>query len=171
MLTQERLKELFAYDPLIGSFVRKVRRGSGRAGDLAGTDNGCGYLQIRVDRHVYVAHRLAWLYITGEWPKDQIDHVNGVRDDNRIDNLRAATNSENQCNTPSYKNSSTGAKGVCMHKRVGLYQAHIQVNKKKMHLGYFADIESASAAYVMAASLVHGEFANLPKKPASGIDA
>ena len=90
MLTQARLKELFTYDPLIGTFVRRERRGSARAGEIAGTDNGCGYLQIAVDRRVYVAHRMAWLYVHGIWPPAQIDHINMIRDDNRIANLRKA---------------------------------------------------------------------------------
>jgi hypothetical protein len=160
MLTQARLKELFAYDPLIGKFVRRERRGSARAGEIAGTDNGCGYLQIAVDRRVYVAHRMAWLYVNGTWPANQIDHVNGKRADNRISNLRLATSSENQCNTPRYKNTSTGVKGVCYHKRWKKFQAHIQINKKKAFLGYFHDLASAAAAYADAAAKLHGDFAN-----------
>lgn len=160
MLTQARLQELFAYDPAIGVFVRRQRRGSGRAGQIAGTDNGWGYLQIVIDRKIYVAHRLAWLYVTGEWPARQLDHINGIRNDNRLANLRGATGSQNHCNIPKYKNSSTGVKGVSLHARIGKYQATIQVNNKKRFLGYFADVDSAAAAYAEAAKVLHGDYAN-----------
>ena len=84
-LTAERLREVLDYDPDTGVFTRKVRTASSvKVGDVAGSLNGKGYIRIRVDGRLYFAHRLAWLYVHGEWPVDQVDHINGIKNDNRI---------------------------------------------------------------------------------------
>ena len=160
MVTQERLKELFSYDPEAGDFVRLVGRPgpNARAGDVAGCDNGQGYVRIYVDGHGYKAHRLAWLYVHGEWPK-HIDHVNGDRADNRIDNLRSVNQQQNNMNLPVYKNNTSGLRGVSFYKRTGRWKAQIQASGKKIGLGYFDTPDEAHAAYVSAAEELHGEFA------------
>lgn len=113
MLTQAKLKELLEYDPISGVFRRKINIGGAKIGDIAGTDNGDGYMKIRVAGKSYKAHRLAWLYVMGRWPKNDIDHINGVRCDNRIINLREATRAENKQNTrKANSNNRTGLLGV-----------------------------------------------------------
>ena len=90
-LTAARLRELLQYDPETGVFTRLVKTSNGiKVGDVAGTADARGYILIRVDGWLHLAHRLAWLHMTCEWPKGMIDHINGVRDDNRWSNLRRA---------------------------------------------------------------------------------
>lgn len=158
MLTQQRLKELFNYDPETGRFIRLVgRSGPGaRAGDVAGCDNGQGYIRIYVDGKGYKAHRLAWLYVYGDLPAE-IDHVNCDRSDNRIGNLRPATRKQNRSNCAAYRNNTSGYKGVsaCGEK----WRAQIQSGGKKKALGLFRTPEEAHEAYVAAAKEWHGQFA------------
>lgn len=98
-LTAERVRELLHYEPATGIFTRRIRTSNRtKVGAIVGADNGKGYLQISVDWRLYSAARLAWLYMTGEWPKEEIDHINRVRSDNRFSNLREATRSSNNCN-------------------------------------------------------------------------
>lgn len=160
MVSQERLKELFTYNPNDGLFIRIVGRSgpNARAGDVAGCDNGQGYIRIYVDGAPYKAHRLAWFYMYGEWP-GEIDHVNMDRSDNRISNLRPATRAQNRANTKAYSNNKSGEKGVSWYKATGKWKAQIQKNGKKVGLGYFETIESASAAYKAASKEMFGEFA------------
>jgi hypothetical protein len=94
-LTVERLRELLTYDPETGELRWRVTRRRAAKGSLAGTLNRNGYRNIEVEQRCYKAHRLAWLYVTGEWPKETIDHINCKRDDNRWANLRQATTAEN----------------------------------------------------------------------------
>lgn len=160
MVTQKRLKQLLSYDPKTGLFTRLVgRRGpNARAGDVAGCDNGQGYIRIYVDGKPYKGHRLAWLYMTGEWVPE-VDHENTDRSDNRWDNLREATRAQNRTNCGPYKNCTSGLKGVSFYKRTGKWKAQIQSGGKKVGLGYFVTKEAAHAAYVSAAHELHGEFA------------
>ncbi len=151
MITQERLKELMDYDPLTGVFVRKTAPGRRvKVGDVAGCDDGYGYLCIWIDGKKYKSHRLAWLYVYGEFPPDSIDHINGVRYDNRIENLRAVTNQENTRNINKSANNTSGYLGVRWYKRDKKWAAQIK-NKtgsvsKHIHLGYFNNIEDAIEA-------------------------
>lgn len=160
MVTQDRLKELFHYDPNVGDFIRLIgRRGpNARAGDIAGCDNGKGYIRIYVDGAAYKAHRLAWLYIYGDWPAD-VDHIDGDRANNRIANLRSVTKAENAINQGVYKNNTSGLKGVSYYKRGKKWKAQIQVSGKKKGLGYFETKEAAYRAYQEASKNMHGEFA------------
>lgn len=158
LLTQARLRRLFNYDPETGVFVRRVRRGNKRAGSVAGVGDGKGYIRIMVDGTQYRAHRLAWLYVTGKWPRKQIDHVNCVKDDNRFDNLREASNTENSRNAPTRADNTSGHKGVYWHVMSGKWMARITVDRRRVHLGIFAHLEDAAAAYVEASARLHKDF-------------
>ncbi|MCI0598744.1 MAG: HNH endonuclease [Beijerinckiaceae bacterium] len=159
MITTERLREVLAYDPDTGVFTWRVARGRQSAGPEAGSLDGRGYRQIRIDGRRYQAHRLAWLYMAGAWPKDEIDHVNMDCADNRFENLREATRSQNQANIRAQSNNTSGFKGVCWHKRDRRWEAKIMVCGRKKHLGYFDTPKAAHAAYVAAAKLHFKEFA------------
>ena len=147
MLTQERLKELFHYSPETGCFTRLISVCStGTAGDLAGWVSHNGYLYIGIDYKKHLSHRLAWLYIHGEWPSDEIDHINHIRTDNRISNLREATYIENGRNTSLHSDNTSGVSGVSWNKRANKWRARITVNREEKFLGHFRDFESACIA-------------------------
>ena len=159
MITSERLREVLKYDPETGSFTRKIDIGRWKTGSRAGTNgNSDGYCQIMIDGRLYQAHRLAWLYMTGECPKAEIDHINCDRADNRIVNLRQADRFGNTRNTKKRNDNTSGFKGVQWHA-CGKWRAMIGVNGKKKHLGLFKTKEAAFEAYVAAAKKYHGEFA------------
>ena len=163
MLTQTRLKELLHYDPESGIFTRKVRTtNSVKVGDVAGTvDNTTGYLRITVDGKIYKAHRLAWLLHTGEWPVDQIDHANNVKTDNRIVNLRPATNGENNQNKGKNRSNTSGFKGVCFDKHSGKWRADIECPWGQKNLGRFKSKEEAARTYAFAACILHGTYVHV----------
>lgn len=149
MLTQSRLKELVRYDPELGIFIWLVyRKKTDGIGSRADKFEQRGYRYISVDNKQYLAHRVAWFYMTGEWPKDQIDHINNIRNDNRWVNLRESTNSENLRNTKA--RNKLGAKGV--------YPAPNNRYKALITLGTFDTIEEAKEAWDKAAKLLHKEF-------------
>lgn len=135
-LTQERLKELLDYDEDTGVFVWRVRpANSVKVGDVAGYNQG--YIQIRVDGIKYQAHRLVWLYVHGYFPEYFIDHMNGIKDDNRIVNLREVSN---QCNAQSTKissNNKSGYNGVSWNKIARKWKSQIRINSKDIHLGLY----------------------------------
>ncbi len=112
-----------------------------------------------MDGQQYAAHRLAWLYVNGEMPETPLDHKNGQRDDNRISNLRLASQSQNIANAKISARNSSGFKGVSKIARNGLWMASIKVNGKSRNLGQFATPEAAHAAYMNAASTIFNEFA------------
>jgi hypothetical protein len=150
-ITQAELVRLLNYNPETGVFTYGARRCGVTLGRVAGTiDSRDGYQRIILNGRHYLGHRLAWLYVHGEWPKAEIDHRDGDRSNNTISNLRCATRGENQRNKPTYKNNATGAKGVHWHKQHRKYAAVIQCNGKSRHLGLFTTIEAASAAYQAA---------------------
>jgi hypothetical protein len=156
MLTQERLKELLDYDPETGVFTRKVRTTSKiHVGDAAGGLDSKGYLLIRVDGKRYIAHRLAWLYIHGCWPDKDLDHINRIKTDNRIGNLREVTKAQNQWNTSSYKNNTSGYPGVSWHRKDKKWRARISIHGKYMFLGNYATPEAAYVAYMEAKEQIH----------------
>lgn len=158
-LSYELLRELLAYDPDTGIFTWKVDVARNvKAGSVAGSTVGIGYRNIRIYRLAYRAHRLAWLFMTGKWPIDMIDHINGVRDDNRFANLREATCEQNRRNSGKHAASGSGFKGVSWKEGRG-WRAYIHVQGKQRHLGYFSTPGKAHAAYVAAAKKYHGEFA------------
>lgn len=145
MLTQERLKELLDYDEFTGAFTWKQNKSRlAKIGDKAGHINNIGYIYIQIDGVCYRAHRLAWLYVNGKFPCGQIDHINGVKYDNSIKNIRIATDSENQKNRKRPANNKTGFTGIRFCK--GKYRVSIGVNGEDLHIGYFKDIEVAIKA-------------------------
>ena len=146
-LTVEYLRSVLHYSPATGIFTWKVRCSSRvKVGDVAGCLDGHGYLLIRVCSRLHRAHRLAWLYVYSEWPKDQIDHINRIRTDNRIANLRDVSNKQNGQNASKPSNNTSGHPGVRWHKRASKWVAQIQHNQKQIHLGCFTDIEEALSA-------------------------
>lgn len=146
-LSQSRLKELLHYCPDTGIFTNIKARKKVRVGSTAGhVDSVNGYVRIMIDYKLYLAHRLAWLYIHGEFPPNDIDHVNRVRNDNRICNLRLATRAENMQNISMPRNNTSGYTGVYWHKAGQKWQVEIMLNYKKINLGYFADQSEAISA-------------------------
>ncbi len=153
-LTAEYLRSVLHYDQETGIFTRKVSTSNSvKVGDVAGCPNGDGYLLIMVQSRLYKAHRLAWLYVSGEWPEDQIDHINRNRSDNRITNLREVSHKQNQQNRSKPSNSTSGHPGVSWYKRYYKWVARITHNYKLIHLGYFTDREEAIAARKAAEKL------------------
>jgi hypothetical protein len=162
MLTQERLKELYTFDQDTGHFrylskSRTRRRGVGAvAGSLS---KQMGYVLVGVDGPQYLAHRLAWLYMTGAWPDAEVDHIDGNRANNAWSNLRLASRSQNIANSGLRVTNTTGFKGVFKARKK--FNAKITVNYKSVNLGNFDTKEEASAAYKRAAQAAFGEFARV----------
>jgi len=162
-LTAARLRDVLTYDPDTGVFRWRVERRAwgGRVypGDVAGTHHGNGYLDIGVDGRTHYAHRLAWLYMTGQWPTMHVDHRNRIRSDNRWDNLRHASVKQNQENRTVRKDSATGIKGVTYIATSGRWRAIIKHDFKSIHLGCFLSKDDAIAARVAAEQrfFTHGE--------------
>lgn len=174
-LTAKYVRECFDYNAEKGEFTWKQRPlhhfasqhgqkccNAYYAGKPAkGCPNTKGYLQIRVNKKLYFAHRLAWLHFYGEHPKDQIDHINCIKTDNRISNLREATNFENSRNTKINSRNKSGFKGVRWHVRDKVWRAEIRINKKYVYLGSFKSPEEAHVVYIKAAEKLHGKFSRV----------
>jgi len=157
-LSLERLCEVLEYLPDEGLFIWQRRMGTRAAkGQLAGCLHPRGNIEIRIDGRSYKAHRLAWLYMTGAWPRHEIDHINLKPADNRWRNLREATHSQNQMNQGLGANNTSGFKGVS--KSGNRWRARIMINNKYYCLGSFDNIEDARRRYEQEAKLVHGTFA------------
>ena len=160
ILTQELLKSQLNYNPDTGVFTWAINKNQMKAGDTAGTKDTHGHLQIKILGKLYLAHRLAWLYMNGVWPKECIDHINCIRDDNRFSNLREATKQQNSYNSRIRKTSTTGAAGVNYSKRDKKYIARCGFNGKRYLIGYFDDFNSALIAREAFAKKHYGEFYN-----------
>lgn len=143
MITRERLESKLHYDPDTGNFIWKDPNPmSGmKKGDIAGGLNGAGYILIRCCGERNLAHRLAWLYMTGQWPKDQIDHIDGNRSNNKFNNLRSVTRHENGKNKRIPKNAKYGIMGVRLFK--GKWVVNIIVNSANKHYGTYDDFFEA----------------------------
>jgi hypothetical protein len=160
--TQEQLKERFDYKD--GQLVYKIcpKHCAIKIGDIAGGITGRGYVQIGINGKLLQANRLVWIYNNGDIPDGlHIDHINGVKNDNRLSNLRLATHSQNMCNTVKRKDNTSKFKGVCFHKHMKKWRAEITASGKRKHLGYRDTKEAAYELYVAAANKLHGEFACL----------
>jgi hypothetical protein len=146
-LTAQRVRELLHYNPETGEFTWLVSRGNqfSKPGMKAGFKDTYGHLGIEIDGKRYLSHRLAWLYVFGKWPDHQIDHINRMRDDNRLENLRDVSGIVNANNKGNYRNNTTGFKGVTIKN--GRFVAQITMAGKCKYLGSFGSAEKASAAY------------------------
>lgn len=154
-ITVEEIRKLFNYDKDTG-IISWANKKSSRVliGNEAGYKRLSGYRQILINRKAYQSHRVAWAIIYGEWPNCQIDHINGIADDNRILNLREATPSENRQNIGKVV-SKSGVIGVTWHKQSKRWQSSIKLNGRSYYLGLFETIESASKAYKKAKTELH----------------
>lgn len=151
-----KLQALLQYDPLTGHFYwRSTRRGRALKGVVAGTIIAQGYVKITCLGRKFLAHRLAWLFVYGRWPSHQIDHVNRVKTDNRIANLREATNAQNHHNMPVRRDNRAGVTGVCWNARNRNWRAYIVCEGKQVFLGGYATKEEAVAARRAAALAFH----------------
>ncbi len=144
-LTAQRLRELLNYDPDTGLFTWRIQRSNVAKGAVAGNLRPDGYFDIRIDGKIHRAHRLAWLYMTGAWPDNLIDHIDRNPSNTRWGNLRQATHSQNHQNQKIRADSRHGHRGLSPHSS-GLWRARIRVRGRVIHLGYFPTVESASQA-------------------------
>lgn len=163
MLTAELVRSLFSYDPDTGVFVWRVRAGKYPAGGEAGYINSLNRRMIRItlegkQYHLY-ASRLAWFYVHGTLPKEEIDHINGNSTDDRFSNLREATRSQQLQNTKLNVRNTSGFRGVSWVEKRAKFSAEIAANGMRRRLGYFDAPEEAAAAYAAAAAELHGEYA------------
>lgn len=149
--SKEYAEKHILYDPGTGIFLRISGSGTLKK---CGCLSDKGYVQIIIDRNQYFAHRLAWLISYGAWPKDQIDHINGIRSDNRLANLRECTNKQNHQNRKKpRKDSKSGFLGV--NKNGASWQARIKVDGKEIYLGRYSSAEEAHEAYLLAKKKHH----------------
>ena len=154
----DELKSLLSYEPDTG-VIRWVAKGKGRIKKKeAGTLLHSGYAGICIGPKRWQSHRIAWALHYGELPKDQIDHINGIRTDNRICNLREATNAQNGKNLKLSKANTSGFKGVCFDKQTGKWRAIIKVNFKLINIGLFVNLQDAINARVAAEQQYFGEW-------------
>lgn len=160
-LTHDRLLEVLKYDPDTGDFLSMVARGSRTdiEGTVAGQCHNQGYVAVTIDYKQYLAHRLAWFYVHGTWPEHEIDHINRDRSDNRIENLRESSRSQNMANTGLYSNNKSGFRGVHFSRHAKRFCAQLRCGDKRYNLGYFDTAEAAHKAYRSAAQKHFGEFA------------
>lgn len=161
-LTREKLRQLIRYDAETGQFFRRLkpsRRHPAHREVPCGRIDDKGYVIIFVDGHHHKAHRLAWLWMTGAFPPDQIDHIDRDKANNRWRNLRPASNSQNQANTPARKHNRSGLKGI--YEQHGRWTARIGINRNRLYLGSYQTAQEAHEVYTKMANKIHGEFARL----------
>lgn len=156
-LTLARLKELLIYNSKTGVFVWRKTKGAAKKGRIAGCGKTRdGYIRIRLDGYLYLAHRLAWFYHYGEWPEIELDHKNHVTWDNAIKNLRDGTRSLNLENQiKAQKGCASGKLGAYLDKRNNRWYSRIAVNKVDHILGYFPNSQAAHEAYLKAKRKLH----------------
>ncbi len=160
MFTLNYLRSILIYDPDTGEFINRVRRGpnGGEPGTIASYPDKDGYTIIQIKGKKYKAHRLAYMYMTGEWPEDEIDHWDGVPWNNVWSNLRDATRSDNCANADRALGES-GFRGVKFDSSTRTWRARIGYGYQRQYVGAYSTAEEASIAYLAAAETVHGEFA------------
>lgn len=166
-LTAQYLRSVLDYDPKTGLFFWRLRDGQKRwnarfAGQPAGSITEAGYVKIRLgkERPGQYAHRLAWLYVHGVWPPEEVDHRDRDRSNNRIDNLRLAGRSENMRNAAAARRSATRTRGIWFDKKHGKWEACIYVNRARVWWGWFNTADEAATARLCELDKHHGEFAN-----------
>ena len=167
-LTAEFVRSILEYDGKTGLFrwkfnpQRKKEWNTRRAGKAAGGKSGDVHT-IRIDDRLYLSHRIAWLITYGEWPADEIDHINGDPMDNRVENLREATHAENSCNRSFQCNNTNGFIGVRFRPHHGKWEGRINFNGKTVWRKYFDTAQEAAAARRIAVEEIHGDFT--PRHP------
>ena len=160
-LNQDRVRELFDYVPTTGELVWRVTKSAtAPAGSIAGSVNQKGHINLQIDHVMYGAHQIVYLYHKGFIP-DEIDHVNQIKTDNRIENLRVCTASQNRGNVGLLSSNRSGYKGVSLNTRSGKYHAQIKIKGKQTYLGRYDTPEEAAARYNEVAQKYFGEFAFL----------
>ena len=163
MLTHKRLSEVLDYEPKTGWFINRYSRGKAIIGCRAGTVAFNGYRKIVIDGIEYAEHHLAWLYVYGYLPK-QIDHRDGVKSNNAIENLRECDSTQNKFNR-AYGTGISGLKGVSLDRRTLKWRSRIQVRGQQILLGVYDTPEEAHAVYLEAAEECAGEFAFHNREP------
>jgi len=163
--SQEYIRSVFDYNPNTGVFKWKIRTdvpkewNTRRAGKIAGRVQKNGYISIGINKKHFYAHRLAWIYMTGDCPYDDVDHKDRVKSNNKWENLRLGTRTQNFGNKTISPHNTSGYKGVSLFKRDGTWRSQIQVFGKNIHLGYYKTPEEAHKIYMEAAIKYFGEFA------------
>lgn len=159
MTTQARILELFIYQPETGWLINRISRNSrAQEGERAGTGDGStGYRRVWIDGKQYYEHRVIWCYATGDWP-EEVDHINGLRNENQWLNLREVTRSQNCFNAESNTAAST-LKGVYRRSDRSKWRSTITAGGQFHHIGDFDTLDEANRAYLEAAELYHGEHA------------
>ena len=156
----ENVKDYLNYNPDTGEFTWiKSPAKIIKVGQKAGSIDKFGYLRIKFKGKKIAAHRLAWYFVYGELPEKELDHINRIKTDNKISNLRLCTRAENITNTSKRKNCSSEHKGVCWHKRVGKWGASVRVNTILIHIGYYNTEIEAAEAYNEKVLQHYGDFA------------
>lgn len=158
-MTLEEIKKVVDYCPASGIFTWK-KRVSQRSpqGGVAGYYVNHGYRQLCIRGNYFSEHRVAWAIVNGEWPENELDHINGIPCDNRIFNLRPATHAQNSKNRKIQTSNKSGLKGVTWDKQKRLWKCGITTDGKRKFLGYFKDKEEAGKAYILASIQLHGQF-------------
>jgi hypothetical protein len=150
ILTQDIVRKLLDYSPDTGVFTHTKSRAGVTANSRAGTTHHLGYRTITILGKGYAEHRIAWLYVYGCWPAADLDHINRVRSDNRLCNLREATRAQNCQNQPISGSNKSGVTGVHVHKITGKWAVSISIEGKQKHLGLFVSLEDATQARKLA---------------------
>lgn len=159
-LSVQRLRQVLAYDAETGLFRWKARPSKCcRIGAMAGCKSPRGYILLQLDGTIYLAHRLAWLYVHGAWPTKDIDHINLDKSDNRLCNLRETDGFQNMANIRKHARNKSGVKGVHLCSQTGKWRANIQIRGVEKTLGRFDTIDAAADAYREAAVQAAGAFA------------
>ena len=172
IITHGMVEELLSYDPETGILTWKKRGGKRKR--FAGKEAGCvgkdGYIKVKLLSQNLLAHRLAWLLSYGRWPTGGLDHKDRNKTNNRLENLREATHSQNCMNRGLGKRNASGVKGVSFNNNVGKWQVSIGHNNAVIYLGCFADKDEAAATYKRAAAEILGDFEVTPCCPSSSIE-
>ncbi len=158
MITNLELKKCLRYDPETGLFSWIISLGPVNDGDIAGSIHHTGYVVIRHSGRLYAAHRLAFLYMTGSWPNDEIDHINGIRADNRWKNLRECSVAQNRMNKVIYRNNKSAVVGIRWRENDKRWIARINCRGEEIYLGCFQEKEAAMAVRRAAEDKYFGEF-------------
>ncbi len=158
MIELNYLRSILHYNPDSGLWTWLIYKGPKSKGAV-GTISKAGYAAISIDDKKYYLHRLAWFYMTGEWPENEIDHIDMNKANNKWINLRKATHRQNQANVAKRKDNTSGSKGVYYSKHASKWIANISCNGKTINLGCHDTKEEAALTYEQAAKWYHGKYA------------